>query len=199
MTALLSRVLDAFGADALTHSVFYYAREPALRFELGGEGLVLDRFTQAYDRARAIAALAFKGSSTIVVIPGCYEVGNEGRKAALRSARACGVALPASLETLTLPAEHGLNRTLVAFENGVEATPRLLWGALAAEMGIRPRLRGDVYLADLSEGILLHPYDDRGLDIVGSKRTQLLPLYTAFGGWLLDHDRPQMDSMFLEP
>ncbi len=73
----------------------------------------------------------------------------------------------------------------------------IMWLALAREMPISPKMRWlSVYLIDFDRGICLHPYDDRGMDLVAMDMGLLAPIYGAFGDWLLPHDRARMDATF---
>lgn len=54
------------------------------------------------------------------------------------------------------------------------------------------------YLADLERGILLHVYDDRGMDVSALTAAPLLPFYERFDAWLLDSDRERMKAAFAE-
>jgi hypothetical protein len=75
-------------------------------------------------------------------------------------------------------------------------TDRLLWSSIAAEMSIRPRGTGAIYLIDWQRRVLTHVYDDRGMDVVAAERHTLRPLYDRFRPWLLDQERLLMDAAF---
>lgn len=193
---LLHHITERFGPTALGHALFYNA-SPALRFELAGDGHPVDRFSQAYDRARHITHVALGTSEELTVVLACS--GAKEHATLIRGARACGIDLPAVREKSTHPSGPGSDvaeRSLVAFEAGQEVVPRLLWGALAQEIGIRPRLWGKVYIADPSRGVLLHPYDDRGMDVIGPGTDVLSELYTECADWLLEYDLKRMQSFF---
>ena len=52
-------------------------------------------------------------------------------------------------------------------------------------------------LSDRAWGpFLYHLYDDRGLDVLGSSRELLLPLYHQFHGWILEYNLEQIDRVF---
>lgn len=54
-----------------------------------------------------------------------------------------------------------------------------------------------VYLFDIENHVMLHLYDDRGLDIVAHDKNTLMPLYQKLNTWILDYDREQIDKIFL--
>ena len=191
-----------FGECAFGGGLFY-ANEPALRFELSRDGTRVEQFTQAYDRAREIARYAFRGSPAFVVVLAWYGEGPPVRHLGVfRSLRACGVRMtrPWSCWTRTWDdGEEPERRTFVAFRADASALDGLLWGALAADLGIRPRLLAAVYLADPDRGVLLYPYDDRGMDAIGPDRALLADLYARFHPYLLAYDLERMRGFFGAP
>lgn len=72
----------------------------------------------------------------------------------------------------------------------------LLWFPVSAEMGFEPSLPAYLYIFDRKNGILIHPYDDRGMDVIAANKQSLITLYQDFNGWLLDYDRSAMDNNF---
>jgi hypothetical protein len=72
----------------------------------------------------------------------------------------------------------------------------LLWSSLTYEMPIEPKAPLISHLLDLERGILLHVYDDRGMDVSALTASPLLPFFTKFDDWLLDHDRGRMEAAF---
>lgn len=186
-----------FGSAALEWALFYQ-NTPALRFELSGGGGCIEMFTRAYDRAREILSAAFADTAELTVVFAHTCGGDTGeRSLVLSSIRDCGIRIPRPYATWTEgPDEDDLYRAFLAFRAGRGMMNRLLWGALATEMGIHPGLPCRVYLADVERGILAFPYDDRGMDVIGPNHSLLRELYTRFNPWLLDHDRERMDGFF---
>lgn len=45
--------------------------------------------------------------------------------------------------------------------------------------------------------VMLHLYDDRGLDIAAHDKNTLMPLYQKLNTWILDYDHEQIDKIFL--
>ena len=54
----------------------------------------------------------------------------------------------------------------------------------------------EVYFVNLDKKLVLHMYDDRGLDIISSDKEILRPIYLKYSDWLLDYDRKTMDEIF---
>ena len=79
---------------------------------------------------------------------------------------------------------------------------RALWAALGHDYpSIEPRLELSAYVYILSQdlGILAHPYDDRGMDIIGRNKARLTEIYARHRSWLLSYDLDAMDKSFGGP
>jgi hypothetical protein len=183
-----------------------------LRFELGGEDFgcadaTVPRFVQALTRSRAIRDAVFADSSRLWAIvaseadpskefyahvPDGFEVlSNFGFKAnAIAEWRARLVP--------DEPEQREEDFIWRAFEvtSDIASQDALLWSSIAYEMPIEPKSPVVSHLADLERGILLHVYDDRGMDVRALAASPLLPIYTKFDRWLLDYDRERMEAAF---
>ncbi|MDF0732408.1 DUF3885 domain-containing protein [Pseudomonas entomophila] len=85
----------------------------------------------------------------------------------------------------------------LTFEVPVSLLETLLWCALAKDFRvIQPNPGCDVYLFNLNNKILAFPYDDRGMDVVGSNRELLFALYEKHQRYLLESDHPEISAMF---
>lgn len=190
-----------FGPDAFALPLFY-AHAPALRLELSLHGHRLDQFAQAWDRGREIVDHVFGDARALVAVVSWFADGPLIRsRDVFRSLRACGVrtARPRVCWREMYEDEwmdEPEIRTFVAFPCARDDLHRLLWGALAADLGIEPRLRAGLFVADPARGILVHPYDDRGMDVIGPNHALLAELYSRFRGYLLDYDRERMAGFF---
>lgn len=54
-----------------------------------------------------------------------------------------------------------------------------------------------IFLFDVENHVMVHLYDDRGLDIVSYDKNTLIPIYKKLNTWILDYDRKQIDKIFL--
>jgi hypothetical protein len=59
-----------------------------------------------------------------------------------------------------------------------------------------PQLLGEVYFVDPHKHVILHMYDDRGLDVIAKHSDSLRSLYSRHNAWILDHNRNQIDTTF---
>ncbi|UOQ55236.1 DUF3885 domain-containing protein [Hymenobacter cellulosivorans] len=87
------------------------------------------------------------------------------------------------------------------FSTSASAVPFPSIAAAIANQDFRdraPAIRGDVFLLNLSRGLLFHLYDDRGLDILAADKATLQPLFETYNSWLLDYDRARVEETFFE-
>jgi hypothetical protein len=60
----------------------------------------------------------------------------------------------------------------------------------------RPRIDDYVYFVNTSRNMILHMYDDRGLDIIAPQVDDLRPIYQTRKDWILDFDSAAIAQMF---
>ena len=186
-------------------SPLYYASPGGLRFELATGDTVVDRFLSALQRAEEITGALFEGCDWITV---CIDFhGSKSFVSCLkqyRGLRSLGVTVPRGAEHWSekVPSqdewsqdEPAVYRHFLLFPLQRSQLRLVLWGALAREIGIRPRLQGGLYLFNVKVGLVAHPYDDRGMAVVGPNAARLRELYQEFSPYLLDADRPEMDGI----
>jgi Domain of unknown function (DUF3885) len=198
-----------FGWNGFPDALFY-ASAWALRLSLGDAfepGPY--RFLQAIDRARAVSAAVFSDSAQLTVFAGFHD---GERQSSRSSASFRGLAKMGFSGSFTKPEKVPLGDQdhIAAFgedlcrywcradiPNERVQMDTLLWASVAQEGEILPKARWlDLYIADLERGLVLHVYDDRGMDIVGPSKAALATHYHAFNAWLLDYDRVKMDAVF---
>lgn len=76
------------------------------------------------------------------------------------------------------------------------ARDTLLWHAIASEMPVYPSAPVVAFLLDPGTSVMLHVYDDRGMDVIAYDSAQLHRLHSDFAHWLLDCDRERMRKLF---
>jgi hypothetical protein len=59
-----------------------------------------------------------------------------------------------------------------------------------------PAISGRVYVIDPSKCVIMHMYDDRGLDVIATKLDTLRPLFETFSEWVLDNQRHRVEFRF---
>ena len=181
----------------------------SLRFELGGDHSNLDdpvrRFTQAYDRARTVAESVFGVSRRLIAVVMSTEplsdLTGRPRKPGLSSLASIGFDTSQPTHSWEGPppwlAEEdaeGVKSSWAAFDLSANRRQQdiLLWCSIADEMPVEPNAAVVSYLLDPDAGVLLHVYDDRGMDLTGLSAASVASAYREFDEWLLDYDRDRM-------
>lgn len=199
------RIKEKFGDKALDFALFYN-HKGSLRFELASSSSYIEMFLQAYSRAKSVIDFVFNDTDRISICLAFSGLGGYlANLSVFRSLRSCQINIPKEHfawqkeyqeDDELCSKEYVFTRTFICFEIVKTAIPKFLWGTLANELGIRPRSQCDLYLFDFKTDVLVHPYDDRGMDIIGSNRELLQQTYDKFNEWLPNGDREQMKVYF---
>lgn len=59
-----------------------------------------------------------------------------------------------------------------------------------------PKVRSGVYVIEPSKRVIMHMYDDRGLDVIATELDTLRPLFETFNEWVLDNQRHRVEFRF---
>jgi len=181
----------------------FYHFPGGLRFELSEGDSPLDQVLTALRKATSICADVFPENSTILVhLQRWLQFSGLALRDTLRALEEAGLAIPAEREIWHEAVdENDISEDgyLVhcAFEVPAAKLQNLLWCALATDFpSLQPNPHCRVYLVDAANGILVHPYDDRGMDIICRRPALLKGLYEKHNRYLLDYDRETMDRSF---
>jgi hypothetical protein len=74
----------------------------------------------------------------------------------------------------------------------------VLEGIANADHAQTPSVSGRVYFLNPATAMIVHMYDDRGLDMIAATREALKPIYRTFNDWVLDYDREQIAKILFE-
>lgn len=182
-----------------------------LRFALGGEDFdnidqAVPRFLQALHRSSTIAdklfckgcvgLIAWNGREPSPVGTGEVKNGFDAVKSTGFDAAEIG-GWKTSLYS-DLDGDETDVWTVRSYEisNNKAARDTILWHAIADEMPIYPSAPVVTFLIDPDNSIMLHAYDDRGMDVMADDAAKLRDAYSSFDGWLLDYDRERMNVLF---
>ncbi|MDF9620243.1 DUF3885 domain-containing protein [Pseudomonas entomophila] len=196
-----------FGRDCFTRPV-YYNYPGGLRFELSESGGVIEQFITALRKAMEVCSDVFRDEQALVVcLRGHSKVITETSRQVLRALGDAGitVARERSLWRDPIAPDDGWDEhtpeywVTLAFEVPTSHLQALLWCALASDFPITPNPSCLLYLFNLPQQLMVWPYDDRGMDVVGPNHARLEQLYHQYNRYLLDHDRQTMDAVFAGP
>ncbi len=178
-----------------------------LRFELGLVELEgKEYFKEIYHRIFSIFDFLFDTNDTLMFITAINEsVEHKGKDLPHIQRFLKDKRLIYGLSCKTVPYEFDeedieMRTTLYSLKVKKESIRRdYLFQAISnKDFARKPSIMGNVYLLNLSQNTLLHMYDDRGCDVYGLNKENLLPLYHKFRKWILDYNRIQIDHIFEE-
>jgi hypothetical protein len=191
-----TKIESTFGEKALDHALFYN-HQAGLRFELSEGNSYIEMFISAYKKAEKILESAFEGSEKIVICLAYYgEDTILENLSSLKGLEDCQITMndPESWEKYD--SENESKRIYIAFTSSKTEIKNVLWGVLATELGITPQIGCTAYFIDFNNKIIASPYDDRGMDIIGSNKQWLQFLYTKHRRYLLEHDINEMKKHY---
>lgn len=204
MTTISKRWLEPFRSSCYS-----------LRFELGGETFGNDapvpRFVQAFGRATEVAQEVFASSRQMFGIVAAFPNSAEDMFAPAGDGFEALAAAGFSREPISrwqapmwpdqIEEEDRLQCRWRAYDLTGDAVQRdvLLWCAISYEMTITPKAPVSSFLVDFDRNIVLHVYDDRGMDVTALDREVLMPTYRSRQSWLLMYDRERISEAFGAP
>ena len=188
------------GTGGYRHALFY--RHPGgLRFALSRDGSPLEMVLTALHRATLICQDIFAEDDAILVHLQRHAPARRFQlRGMLRELRLAGISPPRSRQVWVEDPDSGQEAWVhCAFELPGSNLPSLLWCALTVDIAsLRPRPECRVYLIHPGKDITVHPYDDRGMDVIGRGAAVLKALYVKHHDWLLDYDIDAMKQTFFE-
>ncbi|MHA3737135.1 DUF3885 domain-containing protein [Pseudomonas sp. Eth.TT006] len=187
----------------------FYSYPGGLRFELSETGGVIEQFLTALRKSTEICSDIFLDDATLVACLRIHSGSNRfAHRPLIHALRSAGVNIPKERSVWSeeidpeewfcaREPEYWIN---IAFEAPATLLQALLWCALARDFAaIQPKPNCVLYLLNLKKHVMVFPYDDRGMDVVGPNKGLLSQLYRLHHTYLLDYDRHTMDTTFAEP
>lgn len=198
-----SQIEKFFEGKAFDRPLFY-AHKGGLRFELSKGGSYLNQFLTALRKGSEICDSIFDEQVTVCIkIYGAQSLLSS--LSVFREFKDLGVIIPECREHWSENDEDDedfegseTNKWhYIAFNADKVLLEHLLWCSFAAHFGsIKPRPKAMVYLFNFKKQLMVWPYDDRGMDVVGNNHKLLKDLYLKFNAYLLGNDREAMDVIY---
>lgn len=187
----------------------FYTYPGGLRFELSETGGVIEQFLTALRKSAKICSDIFLDDATLVACLRVHSgINRFAHRPLIRALRSADINIPTECSVWSeeidpeewfceKEPEYWIN---IAFEAPATQLQTFLWCALARDFSaIQPKPNCILYLFNLKKHVMVFPYDDRGMDVVGPNKNLLLQLYRLHHTYLLDYDRHTMDTTFSEP
>lgn len=185
----------------------FYNFPGGLRFELSVGGSPLDQALTALRKATVICDDVFGGEERILVHLEAFAPASRfGLRKMLRELCIAGLVVPKyrdvwlEVEDQADDGNESVQWVSCAFEVPTAKLHNLLWCAFATDFGssLRPNPGCRVYLFNPNKGIVVHPYDDRGMDVISRRTSALVGLYERYNDLLLDYDIEVMRQTFAQ-
>ncbi|NGZ87220.1 DUF3885 domain-containing protein [Duganella aceris] len=186
----------------------FYNFPGGLRFELSeGGGSPLGEVLTALRKATAICDDVFRKEERILVHLETFALASRFElREKLRELRVAGIVIP-NIRDVWVEAQAQTDEddddesgywVSCAFEVPTSKLQNLLWCAFTVDFGssVGPNPRCRVYLLNMNDGIVVHPYDDRGMDVIGRNMPSLAGLYERHKDLLLAYDLEVMRRTF---
>ena len=183
----------------------FYNFPGGLRFELSEGASPLDQALSALRKATVVCNDVFTGEERILVHLQMYAPESRFRlRGMLREFKVAGVIVPKVRDVWLEPEEHvdgdddeRESMLCCAFEAPAAKLQNLLWCAIATDLGsLRANPHCRIYLLNVNKGIVVHPDDDRGMDVISRHTSALSGLYKQHSELLLDYDIEEMRRTF---
>jgi Domain of unknown function (DUF3885) len=178
-----------------------------IRFALGGRGP--DPETMAVVKMRAVTLYenAFSPQDDCVVISQDYRSDEDSISLKMpqplfRLASRLDIGFQDHVQQIELRDENAPDEPSTYLLKWVVQSSRsfryeaVLEGIANADHAIEPAVGSWVYFYNLRTDVILHMYDDRGLDVIATKPDTIVALYKQFNDWILDYDRHRIDAVF---
>lgn len=188
------------------HALFYNF-PGGLRFELSEGSDSLDLALSALRKASVVCDDVFAGEERILVhLEARAPKSRFGLRTMLRELKVAGIPIPKARDVWFDAEEpdedddEDLHLLCCVFEISTTKLHNLIWCAITTDLGsLRPKPRCKVYLLNVNNGLVVHPYDDRGMDVIGQNKSALSALYTRHNDLLLEYDIKAMRQTFDSP
>lgn len=162
-----------------------------IRFEIG--------LSQVY-RATRLYESVFSNAEACILVSQDWLEGIEIVRRATPLFSTTGIFLvkPARLETIDVsPFDESDYRLTWARLQPQAFDAASMFQAIAnREQGGGPAISGRVYVIDPANFVIMHMYDDRGLDPIATSLDILRPIFEAFHEWVLENQRHRVEFRF---
>lgn len=198
---LRRKIQDVLGGEY--RFALFYKFPHGLRFELSSGDSPLDQVLTALRKATAICDDVFMEEDRILVhLQAFTSVSRFGFREMLRELQLAGIVIPSVRDVWADQTNDdddygGGHWVSCAFEVPATKLQNLLWCAVVTDFSsARPNPHCRVYLLNARKGIVCHPYDDRGMDVIARHKSALAELYTCHNSLLLKYDLDVMRETF---
>ncbi len=182
---------DAFGDDIFKND------NTGLRVNISASGSSKKVMLKKYNKSNEIFDELFKESGKLGVCLTFWGKSFLSNLDSFRQLKKCGVNIPKKYDIFSeYHQDVETNKLYLFFYLNKTEIHKLIWGDLGAYFEKEPSLYFDMYFFDIDLGVLAHPYDSRGIDIVGTNRYKIKAIYKKYYSWLSEYNIQKMDMYY---
>lgn len=216
MQSFYAQAEDVFNDLYKVDHALFYNFPNGIRFGLSdlgeniNDGTVTEQFYRSLTRCIELYRFIFDDEKVYINLRFFHTKKSINANKAFKSLKDCGFSLNENDFEYSLKQGdednfvHQYAFTTNEYNSEVHA---LLWLACAKDLGqVSPPERSrkrtyypEIYFMNLDKGIIFHPYDDRGADLVSIDKEEIRPVYNKFYDWILDYDLELITEKFGKP
>lgn len=183
----------------------FYRWPVAIRFDLGGRAVTPEAMEVVQHRSVQLFESVFEQQDLCAIV--AQDWPDEDHHVefdyleplfAFAERHAIGIGVPDGEAELGAPDPEQLPSRLTwkALPSRSFGYRKVLEGIANADHARRPCIGGRVYFIHAVKRVIVHMYDDRGMDIIAADRENLRGLYRDFNEWILEYDRAAIARAF---
>ncbi|WP_022823936.1 DUF3885 domain-containing protein [Hymenobacter norwichensis] len=208
MLTTSSQFINQYYPSLILGPALFYSWNIGVRFDLQSEVSTSDQayFTEVVRRATSVFEAVFKPTDEVLIVVQRPRDKRYFRRRRFRANDLLFRLLNASkqeahFQRLANRTRFASTQQLIRFtiQRSANQIPyqQILQAISYQDFSSRtPQLHDDIFFLNLRSKLILHMYDDRGLDVISSNADTLRPLYNSHHHLLLDYDRQQMLATF---
>ena len=200
-----NKIESTFGKEIFDRPLFYNYGG-GLRFEMSEGGSFLNQFMTAHQKGMEVCGEIFDTDQDVVVCMKFF-----GTRSLLSCLSTIRSLKDFEIYSKGYVKEHWIEKDeewddeseenyrwhYIILEMPSRLILNLLWCAFSSDFGyIQPASPAALYIFEFQKKVAVYPYDDRGMDVVGTNKVLLKALYESFEKDLLDYDREEMDRNY---
>jgi hypothetical protein len=192
---LIEAAFSKFAKDAFDDDIFYNDNT-GIRLRISGSGSPKKIARTTYDTISNIAEDLFRDSLTLNACLSFYGSNYLSNLNSFKQLKDYGIKVPKNHQLFSEQKDNGTQRNCIFFEFKKQDLHKFIWMVAASNSGREPYNFFGLYLFDISQGVLMHPFGSDGIDIVGGNRYKIKSIYTKYNSLLPPNGLAKMDNYY---
>ncbi|QCR31010.1 DUF3885 domain-containing protein [Lysinibacillus sp. SGAir0095] len=178
----------------------FYNWEIGLRFELGNPKEENDKvyFERVYNRAKTLFSATHQENDELFIVAHDYQLINDkrkGKRTKLFTSFLKEKNLKYNIQHQILPSDRGDDDDICKHQYSLTCQVKDLYHKRLINAFFATNMTW-LYFVNVTKGTIFHIYDDRGCDLVATKKEAIQGIYLQYNDWILNYDREKIDEVF---